>query len=168
MPSVRRIWDDFDTMRKQGERQTDQTDSTSRPMTLHWRGIGVGITVSYAVQVGGGYLAATTGVVQNPTAELAGDFSVLPILQFFAIFLGGYIAGRIGNVAGFLNGTGVAIAFIVIWAGLNAWQESLLVQDYGPLALPPMNLPGVVLGDLLNLCSGAFGGWIADRWPSTR
>jgi len=23
---------------------------------------------------------------------------------------------------------------------------------------------GIVLGDILNLTAGAFGGWLADRW----
>jgi uncharacterized membrane protein YjfL (UPF0719 family) len=68
------------------------------------------------------------------------------------------------GIAGFLNGVAVGVAFIVVWAVLNAYQESELVREFGPLALPAMNLPGVVLGDLLILSSAAFGGWLSDRW----
>lgn len=137
---------------------------SQRPMTLKWLAIVIGVAVAYLLQVGGGYFAANIGIVRDPSAELAGEFSALPILQFASLTIAAYIAGRIAGVAGFLNGVAVGVAFIVVWAVLNAYQESELVREFGPLALPTMNLPGVVLGDVLILSSAAFGGWLSDRW----
>ena len=57
----------------------------------------------------------------------------------------------------------MAIGFIVVWAAQNAILEARLVDEYGPLALPRMNIPGILLGDFLNLSAAAFGGWIAER-----
>jgi len=45
----------------------------------------------------------------------------------------------------------------------NAVQEAQLVDRFGPLALPRMNIPGILLGDVLNLSAAAFGGWLAER-----
>ena len=133
-------------------------------MTLKWLAIVIGVAIAYGLQVGGGYVAASIGIVRDPSAELAGEFSALPILQFASLTIAAYLAGRMAGVAGFLNGVAVGVAFIVVWAALNAYQESELVREFGPLALPAMNLPGVVLGDVLILSSAAFGGWLSDRW----
>lgn len=150
-----------------GAPQSRGTPTAERPMTLKWLAIVIGVAIAYGLQVGGGYLAASVGIVRDPSAELAGEFSALPILQFASLTIAAYVAGRIAGVAGFLNGVAVGVAFIVVWAALNAYQESELVREFGPLALPAMNLPGVVLGDVLILSSAAFGGWLSDRWSST-
>ncbi|MDQ3699727.1 MAG: hypothetical protein M3442_02275, partial [Chloroflexota bacterium] len=84
---------------------------------------------------------------------------------------GGYVAGRWAQgrdrsgaiVSGFMNGVAVAVAFIVVWAVQNAVQEAWLVQEYGPVALPRMNMGGIILGDVLLLSAAALGGWIAER-----
>ena len=81
-------------------------------MTLRPHAVLIGVAVSYLLQVGGGYLAATQGIVRDPGAELGGDFSVLPILPFGTIFLGGYLSGRLAGVAGFINGIAVSVATI--------------------------------------------------------
>src|SRR5437764_1132827 len=48
-------------------------------------------------------------------------------------------------------------------ASANGRYEAGLVQENGPLALPTMNMGGIVLGDFLNLSAAAFGGWLAER-----
>jgi len=156
--------DDYGTHDGPSRPTMRQNTPPARPMTLRPHAILIGVAVSYLLQVGGGYLAATQGIVRDPGAELGGDFSVLPILQFGTIFCGGYLSGRLAGVAGFINGIAVSVAFILIWAGLNAYNEAKLVEEFGPLVLPPMNMGGIVLGDILNLTAGAFGGWLADRW----
>jgi hypothetical protein len=67
-----------------------------------------------------------------------------------------------------MNGVAVAVGFIAVWAVQNAVQESWLVQSYGPLALPRMNIPGILLGDLLTLSAAAAGGWLAERGQGAR
>jgi hypothetical protein len=126
--------------------------------------------VAYVAAVAMGVLLARTG--------LAGNLALFPFVQFMALFIGGYVAGRWAGrgssgargaagggqrPSGFMQGVAVAIGFIVVWAAQNAILEARLVDEYGPLALPRMNIPGILLGDFLNLSAAAFGGWIAER-----
>ena len=124
-------------------------------VTFRWRAIAAGVVLSYLLAVAIGYALARTG--------LASSFIWYPLSQFAALFAGGYLSARIAGVSGFMNGVAVAIAFIVVWALGNSLSEARLVQENGPLALPPMNMGGIVLGDFLNLSAAAFGGWLADR-----
>jgi hypothetical protein len=124
-------------------------------ITLKWFAILGGLAVSYIASVAMGVVLARTG--------LAGNLTLFPFVQFLALFAGGYVAGRWAGVSGFMNGVAVAVAFIVVWAVQNAVQEARLVDEFGPLALPRMNIPGILLGDVLNLSAAAFGGWLADR-----
>ena len=94
---------------------------------------------------------------------LADQFYLLPLVQFIALYTGGFAAGRVAPSAGFINGVAVAVLFIIVWAVLNAVNEARLVQEAGPAALPKMNMGGIVIGDLLNLVPAAFGGWFAER-----
>jgi hypothetical protein len=148
-----------------GVRRTKRAASratSSRPVadgqpsiTLKWFAILGGLAVSYIASVAMGVVLARTG--------LAGNLTLFPFVQFLALFAGGYVAGRWAGVSGFMNGVAVAVAFIVVWAVQNAVQEARLVDEFGPLALPRMNIPGILLGDVLNLSAAAFGGWLADR-----
>jgi len=133
---------------------------------MRWGAVLGGLAVAYIASVALGLLLARLG--------LASNLSALPLVQFLALFLGGYVAGRwaVGRAergtgslrgTGFMNGVAVAVGFIAVWAVQNAVQESWLVQTYGPLALPRMNIPGIMLGDLLSLSAAAAGGWLAER-----
>jgi putative membrane protein (TIGR04086 family) len=124
-------------------------------ITLKWPAILGGLAIAYVASVAMGVVLAKTG--------LAGNLTFFPFVQFLALFAGGYVAGRWAGVSGFMNGVAVAVAFIVVWAVQNAVQEAQLVDRFGPLALPRMNIPGILLGDILNLSAAAFGGWLADR-----
>ena len=126
-------------------------------MTLRPHAVLIGVAVSYLLQVGGGYLAATQGIVRDPGAELGGDFSVLPILQFGTIFLGGYLSGRLAGVAGFINGIAVSVAFILIWAGLNAYNEAKLVEEFGRVGDRRDAHAGLGPGELAAAVDAAFG-----------
>ena len=94
---------------------------------------------------------------------LTDEFFLLPLVQFVALYSGGFAAGRVANGSGFMNGVAVAVVFIVVWAILNALHEARLVQEVGPAALPRMNMGGIIIGDLLNLIPAAFGGWLAEK-----
>jgi hypothetical protein len=134
--------------------QTTQTENV-RPIRLRWAAIAGGLAVSYVVQFAGGVILARLG--------LAGSLAALPAVQAVALFAGGYVAGRWAGVSGFWNGVAVAVAFILVWAVLNPIYEARLVAENGPLALPRMNMGGIILGDLLNLGPAAFGGYLAER-----
>jgi hypothetical protein len=115
----------------------------------------VGTVVAYALMVAGGFVLATSGI--------GSVIFLQPAVQFGALLVGGYLAGRIAGTSGFINGVAVAVVFIAIWAVQNAFFEARLVREYGPLALPRMNMGGIILGDLLNLSAAAFGGWLSEK-----
>jgi hypothetical protein len=124
-------------------------------ISFRWGAIVAGVALSYLLALLFGYGLARAG--------LAGEIVWLPIGQFLALFAGGFLAGKWAGVSGFMNGVAVAIAFIVVWAVGNSLYEARLVQENGPLALPAMNMGGIILGDFLNLSAAAFGGWLAER-----
>lgn len=126
-----------------------------RQITLRWGAIVAGLVLAYAVSVVAGATLARTGN--------EGNLNLFVAIQFVALFAGGYLAGRMARVAGFMNGVTVAVVFIVVWAVQNAIWEAQLVQQYGPLALPRMNMAGIILGDTLNLTAAAFGGWLSEK-----
>ena len=125
-----------------------------RPITLRWGAIAGGLVVAYLCSVACGVVLAAAGLGRN--------LSVIPLVQFVALFAGGYVAGRWAGVSGFMNGVAVAVGWIVVWAAQNAVFEARLVQEHGPLALPRMNMGGIILGDLLNLSAAALGGWLGE------
>ncbi|MBI3973780.1 MAG: hypothetical protein HY332_21090 [Chloroflexi bacterium] len=143
-------------MAKATRQATKPAASTEpRAIVLRWGAILGGLIAAYMLSVAFGAILAATG--------LAASLAVLPLVQFASLFAGGYIAGRWARVSGFMNGVAVAVAFIAVWAVLNAVYEAQLVRMNGPLALPRMNTGGVILGDLLNLSAAAFGGWVSER-----
>lgn len=131
----------------------------ARPqIKLHPLAIAVGALVAFlALRL----LALALGA--SGVGGAAGQVYLLPLAQFIALYSGGFTAGKLAPSSGFINGVAVAVLFIVVWAVLNAVDEADLVREAGPLALPKMNLGGVVIGDLLNLIPAAFGGWLAER-----
>ena len=130
--------------------------SQARPqIRLHPLAIAVGALVAF--------LSLRLLALVLTASGVGGEFYLLPLAQFVALYAGGFTAGKVAPTAGFMNGVAVAIVFIVVWAILNAVSEANLVREAGPLALPKMNLGGVVIGDLLNLIPAAFGGWLAEK-----
>ncbi len=118
-----------------------------------------------AIAVGGivAFLLLRLLALALSASGLGGQLYLLPLVQFIALYSGGFAAGKIAPSSGFMNGVAVAVLYIVVWAILNAVNEAQLVQEAGPLALPKMNMGGIVIGDLLNLIPAAFGGWLAHR-----
>jgi hypothetical protein len=56
----------------------------------------------------------------------------------------------------------MAVIFIVIGASLKAYAEIDLATKYGHQVLGPMDMGGLILGDLIHLVGGFTGGWLAD------
>ena len=116
--------------------------------------------MAYTLAVALGYGLARLGWADNLVAR--------PVATGLAVMLGGWLAGWLAGVAGPINGTAVAILFIVGWAVQNGIVEAQLVQEYGPKVLPRMNMRGILLGDLLLLTAAATGGWLAELWRQWR
>jgi hypothetical protein len=87
---------------------------------------------------------------------------ILGVLSFVALFAGGYAAARVGGQAGLQHGIAVAVLFIFLYASIKALQELVLASQWGPFAVGPMNMGGLLLGDLIYLCAGTLGGWLAE------
>ena len=97
---------------------------------------------------------ARLAAVENPGSQAS--------LEFFALVAGGYVAGRLAGRVGVMQGVAVAVIFILIAASWKAWVEIELATKYGPHVLGPMDMGGLILGDLIHLSGACVGGWLSD------
>ena len=121
---------------------------------VRWPAVGVGFLLAVAIQLLAGVLLGRATVDDNP--------GILAVPAFVALFAGGYTAARIGGRAGLPHGVAVAVLFIFFYASIKALQELVLAAQWGPYAVGPMNMGGLLLGDLVYLAAGTLGGWLAE------
>lgn len=121
---------------------------------LNWRAVGVGFLTAAALAVLLGALGSLFGLEGNPGAAAS--------LEFVALFVGGYVAARRAGRPGVIQGMALAIVFILISASIKAWVEIDLASRFGPGVLGPMDMGGLILGDLVHLIGACSGGWLAD------
>ena len=70
-----------------------------------------------------------------------------------------------------MQGVAVAVLFILIAASVKAWWEIDLATRFGPQVLGPMDMGGLILGDLVHLTrSVSAAGWptYSDRASAAR
>ena len=120
--------------------------------------------IRWPAVLAGFVVAAALGIVLGQGARLASidNPGTQASLEFFALVGGGYVAGRLAGRVGVMQGVAVAILFILIAASWKAWVEIELATKYGPHVLGPMDMGGLVLGDLVHLTGACVGGWLAD------
>ena len=121
---------------------------------LRWRAVLIGFVVAALLGVFLGTLARQLTPADNP--------GTLAMLEFLALMAGGYVAARLGGRVGVMQGLAVAVLFILVSASIKAWWEIDLATQYGPHVLGPMDMGGLILGDLVHLTGACLGGWIAD------
>ena len=121
---------------------------------IRWPAVLLGFIVAALAGMLLGTTASRLLGVENPGA--------LASLEFVALVAGGYVAGRMSGRVGVMQGVAVAVIFILVSASIKAWWEIDLATRYGPLALGPMDMGGLILGDLVHLTGACFGGWLAD------
>jgi len=120
---------------------------------ISWKGVAVGSLVTLV-------LALTLGRV---TADLfATNLGAQAGMLVVAMFIGAFVAGRIAGRMGVIQGIAMAVIFIVIGASMKAYSEIDLATKFGPQVLGPMDMGGLILGDLVYLGGGFMGGWLAD------
>jgi hypothetical protein len=110
-------------------------------------------------------VAAVLGVLFGTSARQLADIDnpgTLASLEFLALMVGGYVAGRLAGRVGVMQGVAVAVLFIVVAASVKAWWEIDLASRFGPQVLGPMDMGGLILGDLVHLTGACVGGWLAD------
>ena len=83
-------------------------------------------------------------------------------MLFAAMFVGSLVAGKIAGRMGVIQGVAMAVIFIVVGASMKAYSEIDLATKFGPHVLGPMDMGGLILGDLIYLGGGFMGGWLAD------
>src|SRR5918912_3045744 len=128
--------------------------STSEGAMVRWPAVGVGFLVAVVISLLAGMLLGRPTVDENP--------GILAVPSFVALFAGGYAAGRIAGQAGLANGVAVAVIYIFVAASIKALQELVLAAQWGPFAVGPMNMGGLLLGDLIHLSAGTLGGWLGE------
>jgi ascorbate-specific PTS system EIIC-type component UlaA len=121
---------------------------------VRWPAVGVGFLLAVVISLLAGVVLGRPTVDENP--------GILAVPSFVALFAGGYAAGRIAGRAGLANGVAVAVIYIFVAASIKALQELVLAAQWGPFAVGPMNMGGLLLGDLIHLSAGTLGGWLAE------
>jgi hypothetical protein len=120
---------------------------------ISWKGVAAGMAVTLTLSLGLGW--ALAGYIGT---NLGAQASLL----FAAMFVGGLVAGKIAGRLGAMQGVAMAVIFIIIGASWKAYNEIDLATQFGPQVLGPMDMGGLILGDLVYLVGGWTGGWLAD------
>ena len=121
---------------------------------IRWPAVLLGFVVAAVLGVILGTAARQFAGIENP--------GTLASLEFVALMAGGYVAGRLGGRVGVMQGVAVAAIFILVAASAKAWWEIDLASRFGPGVLGPMDMGGLILGDLVHLTGACAGGWLAD------
>ncbi len=130
-----------------------QQPTESLTSVIRWRAVLLGFAVSLALSVALGVATAST---------VEGNLGAQAALLFVALFAGGLTAGFYAGRFGVIQGVAVAVIFILIGASMKAWAEIDLATRFGPQVLGPMDMGGLILGDLVYLIGACAGGWLAD------
>jgi hypothetical protein len=131
---------------------TDEQNN-SLVSVISWRGVLVGSLVTLGLGFGLGALTAES---------LETNLGARASMMFAAMFIGAFVAGKIAGKMGAIQGIAMAVIFIVIGASIKAYAEIDLATKYGHQVLGPMDMGGLILGDLIHLVGGFTGGWLAD------
>ena len=120
---------------------------------ISWKGVAIGSLVTLVLGLALGAVTA---------ASLETNLGARAAMMFAAMFIGALVAGKIAGRMGVIQGVAMAVIFIVIGASLKAYTEIDLATKFGPQVLGPMDMGGLILGDLIHLGGGFAGGWLAD------
>ena len=146
----------------------DEPDAPTR--TISWRHCLIGLLVGeilLLVLSDGGLALANFAFGSDGRDKL--DGGIVGVATFLAVLTGAYIAARLARRMELYQGTVVAIGFIIVGAMFEFGREASAVHTslssgtHTLIDLGPMNLGGVVSGDLLALVSGSIGALLARR-----
>jgi hypothetical protein len=132
---------------------TAPAENESLVSVISWKGVAAGSLVTLVLGLAFGALTAES---------LETNLGARASMMFVAMFIGALVAGRIAGRMGVIQGVAMAVIFIVIGASLKAYTEIDLATKFGPHVLGPMDMGGLILGDLIHLGGGFAGGWLAD------
>jgi hypothetical protein len=132
-------------------------ENESLVSVISWKGVAIGSLVTLA-------LGLTLGALTAESLET--NLGARASMMFGAMFVGAFVAGRIAGRMGVIQGVAMAVIFIVVGASIKAYAEIDLATKFGPHVLGPMDMGGLILGDLIHLVGGFTGGWLADSLAS--
>ncbi len=121
---------------------------------IRWPAVGSGFLVAVVLSLLAGIALGRAPIDENP--------GLLALPSFLALFAGGYVAARIARQAGVAQGLAVAVIYIFVAASIKALQELALAAQWGPFAVGPMNMGGLLLGDLIHLSAATLGGRLGE------
>jgi hypothetical protein len=126
---------------------------------ISWKGVAIGSLVALGLSMTMGRLTA---------ASLQTNLGAQASMLFAAMFVGGFVAGKIAGRMGVVQGMAIAVIFILIGASIKAYVEIDMATQFGPQVLGPMDMGGLILGDLIHLLGACAGGWLADSLAARR
>jgi hypothetical protein len=135
------------------------TEQENLVSVISWKGVLIGLLVTLGLSLTAGRLTA---------GFFAANLGAQAALLFVGMFIGAFVAGRVSGRFGAIQGIAMAVIFILIGASLKAYTEIDLATTYGPQVLGPMDMGGLILGDLIYLMGGWMGGWFADSWMARK
>ena len=132
---------------------TTPTENESLVSVISWKGVAIGSLVTLL-------LGLALGAVTAESLET--NLGARASMMFAAMFAGAFVAGKIAGRMGVIQGVARAVIVSVIGASIKAYAEIDLATQFGPHVLGPMDMGGLILGDLIHLGGGFTGGWLAD------
>lgn len=113
----------------------------------------MGLVTTIVVSIGLGALIRVSG---------AGGVLVLSLPNFISVIVGALVAGWTAGRIGAIHGTILAAVYILISGAFNLAAEVGLVRQGTALLLPPMNMVGLLVSDVILLSGAALAGALGD------
>ena len=138
--------------------------------SVSWRHCLVGLVAGELVLLvlsDGGLALANAAFGSNTGNKL--DGGIVGMATFLGVLAGAFLAARLAGRFELYQGTVVAVGFIIVGAMFefgqeaNAVHSSLSSGTHTLIDLGPMNMGGLISGDLLALVGGSIGGLLARR-----
>jgi hypothetical protein len=156
----------------QGSR-TQGSLAAATPRQATWRhyvlGVGAGLLAGEALLLLLSNLGTLGANAAFGATSQGVDGGVIGVSTLIAVMVGGFIAARIVGRVGLYMGIAVAIGFIFWGAMFEFLQEAQIVASsissggHTLVDLGPMDMGGLVSGDLLALFGGSVGGLLSGR-----
>ncbi len=118
------------------------------------RALAAGLVTTLIISIGLGALIRMSG---------AAGFLALSLPNFTAVVLGGFVAGWIARRTGAIHGAIVAGLYLFISGVFNLADEIGVVGQGSTAMLPPMNMAGLLVSDIVLLVGAALAGGLGDN-----
>jgi len=151
-------------------RPSSSGDETAGPASISWRHCFIGLIAGelLLLLLSDGGLALANALWGNDGRNRV-DGGIVGMATFLSVLAGAYLAARLAGRFELYQGTVVAVGFIIVGAMYQFGQEASTVHQslssgtHTLIDLGPMNLGGLISGDLVALVGGSIGALLARR-----